>query len=493
MKNTWTVNKGAAVSDTAVLRVTVRAGLFFDGTGNNRVNSQIGADCRAMMEVNADKHIVECSGRHTDPNSSYSNDLSNIARLVALYRHQYVARNDGQGLKAYWPVYISGAGTTSGAGDSLWPGQSFGRGTTGVTAKAEHAIKKLGSRLKAFTLDNPGCVIEALELDIFGFSRGAASARHFINEVLKQAQGALEPVLASRKVPLSADFGWESGSVRLKVIGLFDTVAAIGSFRDFYNARDSASNRVNLYLPPGCAQQVLHLVARDESRRNFALNSIVPDWSREIVLPGAHADIGGGYHPQMEEKLLLTRPRMSVLCQDTSCESSAAWLQAQQDLQALDAGQWIDPLDRQASLQVECCETYGRAHTAAFGLKTVVAAACLRRQVFGHLSRVYLRVMHALACDEGVPFEPVPDTAELRLAPELEGVCRKLISYARGGAYTLDEQEERLLRWRYIHHSAHWNAIIGRVGSFSDAVFVHAPEPGGRVRYPNTNQAGYRH
>lgn len=493
MKNTGTVNKGGAVSDTAVLRVTVRAGLFFDGTGNNRVNSQIGADCRAMMEVNAHKHIVECSGRHTDPNSSYSNDLSNIARLVALYRHQYVARNDGQGLKAYWPVYISGTGTTSGAGDSLWPGQSFGRGTTGVTAKAEHAIKKLGSRLKAFTLDNPGCVIEALELDIFGFSRGAASARHFINEVLKQAQGALEPVLASRKVPLSADFGWESGSVRLKVIGLFDTVAAIGSFRDFYTVRDSASNRVNLYLPPGCAQQVLHLVARDESRRNFALNSIAPDWSREIVLPGAHADIGGGYHPQMEEKLLLTRPRMSVLCQDTSCESSAAWLQAQQDLQALDAGQWIDPLDRQASLQVECCETYGRAHTAAFGLKTVVAAACLRRQVFGHLSRVYLRVMHALACDEGVPFGPVPDTAELRLVPELESICRKLISYARGGAYTLDEQEERLLRWRYIHHSAHWNAIIGRVGSFSDAVFVHAPEPGGRVRYPNTNQAGYRH
>ncbi|GFM74231.1 hypothetical protein PSCICM_00500 [Pseudomonas cichorii] len=446
-----------------------------------------------MMEVNAHKHIVECSGRHTDPNSSYSNDLSNIARLVALYRHQYVARNDGQGLKAYWPVYISGTGTTSGAGDSLWPGQSFGRGTTGVTAKAEHAIKKLGSRLKAFTLDNPGCVIEALELDIFGFSRGAASARHFINEVLKQAQGALEPVLASRKVPLSADFGWESGSVRLKVIGLFDTVAAIGSFRDFYTVRDSASNRVNLYLPPGCAQQVLHLVARDESRRNFALNSIAPDWSREIVLPGAHADIGGGYHPQMEEKLLLTRPRMSVLCQYTSCESSAAWLQAQQDLQALDAGQWIDPLDRQASLQVECCETYGRAHTAAFGLKTVVAAACLRRQVFGHLSRVYLRVMHALACDEGVPFGPVPDTAELRLVPELESICRKLISYARGGAYTLDEQEERLLRWRYIHHSAHWNAIIGRVGSFSDAVFVHAPEPGGRVRYPNTNQAGYRH
>lgn len=493
MKKTWEVNRKPVVSDTAMLRVTVRAGLFFDGTGNNRSNSQTGADCRAMMEVNDGRHIVECGGRHSDPNSSYSNDLSNIARLVALYRHQYVARNDGEGLKVYWPVYISGAGTTSGEGDTLWLGQSFGRGSTGVVAKAEHAVRKLGSRLKAFALDNPGCVIEALELDVFGFSRGAASARHFVNEVLKQAQGALEPALASRKVPLGPDFGWDKGSVRLKVIGLFDTVAAIGSFKDLYNVRDSASNRVNLYLPPGCAQQVLHLVARDESRRNFALNSITPDWSREIVLPGAHADIGGGYHPQMEEKLLLTRPRLSMVYRDTRCESSAAWLQAQEDLLALDAGQWIDPRDRQASLKVECSEICGRGRTTALGRKTVVAAACLRRQVFGHLSRVYLRVMHALACDEGVPFEPVPDTAELRLVPELESICRKLIGYARGGAYTLDEREECLLRWRYIHHSAHWNAIIGRVGSFSDAVFVHAPQPGGRVRYPNASQSGYRH
>ncbi|WP_122317519.1 DUF2235 domain-containing protein [Pseudomonas cichorii] len=492
MKNTWTVSQKSAVPGTAVLHVTVRAGLFFDGTGNNRVNSQIGADCRAMMEINNGKHIAECSGRHSDPNSSYSNDLSNIARLVALYRHQYVARNDGQGLKVYWPIYISGAGTTSGAGDSLWPGQSFGRGATGVVAKAEHAIKKLASRLKAFALDNPGCVIEALELDVFGFSRGAASARHFINEVLRQAQGALEPALASRKVPLAADFAWDNDSVRVMVVGLFDTVAAIGSFKDFYNVRDSFSKRVNLYLPPGCARQVLHLVARDESRRNFALNSVAPEWSREIVLPGAHADIGGGYPPQMEEKLLLTRPRMSVASRDNPCEASSAWQQAQDDLQAMEAGQWIDPLDQQASLRVECCETYGHARSAAFGLKAVMAAACLRRQVFGHLSRVHLRVMHALACDEGVPFEPVPDTQELQLVPELEGISRKLISYARGGAYTLDESEERLLRWRYIHHSAHWNAIIGRVGSFSDAVFVHAPEPGGRVRYPNASHSGYR-
>ncbi|MFJ4145535.1 T6SS phospholipase effector Tle1-like catalytic domain-containing protein [Pseudomonas sp. NPDC089734] len=491
MKSTGMTRQASAVSATAMLHVTVRAGLFFDGTGNNRVNSQIGADCQAMMEINNGQHICECAGRHSDPGSSYSNDLSNIARLVGLYRHQYVARNDGEGLKVYWPLYISGAGTTSGAGDSLWPGQSFGRGTTGVVAKVEQAIKKLGSRLRAFALDNPGCVIETLELDVFGFSRGAASARHFINEVLKRDQGALEPALASRKVPLGPDFDWSS--VHIKVVGLFDTVAAIGSLKDLCNGRDSTSKRVNLYLPPGCAQQVLHLVAGDESRRNFALNSIAPEWGREIVLPGAHADIGGGYHPQMNEKLLLTRPRMSIVYRDTPCESSSAWLQAQADLQSLDAGQWIDPEDRQASLRVECCESYSHARSSAFGVKSVMASVCLRRQVFGHLSRVHLRIMHALACDEGVPFEPIPDTADLRLVPELEGIACKLIGYARGGEYTLDAHEERLLRWRYIHRSAHWNAVIGRVGSISDAVFVHAPEPGGRVRYPNVGQPGYRH
>ncbi|WP_032621624.1 phospholipase effector Tle1 domain-containing protein, partial [Pseudomonas avellanae] len=107
----------------------------------------------------------------------------------------------------------------------------------------------------------------------------------------------LDPILASRKVRLSENFTWRNGSIRLKVIGLFDTVAAIGSLKDLGNTHDANNRRVNLYLPPGCAEQVLHLVARDESRRNFALNSVTPAWPREITLPGAHSDIGGGYPP----------------------------------------------------------------------------------------------------------------------------------------------------------------------------------------------------
>ncbi|KPX49124.1 T6SS phospholipase effector Tle1-like catalytic domain-containing protein [Pseudomonas ficuserectae] len=492
MNDKWSVEQIAAISDVVTRRVTARIGIFFDGTGNNRVNSQIGADCQALIEMNGGQHIKECAGRHVHPGSSYSNDLSNIARLVDLYRLQRVAENDSAGLKVYYPIYVSGAGTTSGGRDSVWPGQSFGRGTTGVICKVENAFRKLETVLKAFPHDNPDCVLEALELDIFGFSRGAASARHLANEILKQRAGMLEPILQSRKVRLSEHFSWRNGSVQLKVIGLFDTVAAIGSFRDMGNTRDASNRRVNLYLPPGCAQQVLHLVARDESRRNFALNSVLPEWPKEIVLPGAHSDIGGSYPPQMEESVLLTRPQSSLVNRDSPCEAAPCWKNAQALLSAMSRDDWIDPLDRQAFLRVQTCESkcYPCRKNLS-GMKTIVAAVGMNRQVFGHLSRVSLQVMHALACDEGVPFDPVPNSPEFQLPPELEGISARLIDYARGGPYSLDSHEEQLLRWRYIHQSAHWNAVVGRMGTFSDAVFVHAPQPGGRTLHPNVGQPGY--
>ncbi|MFS2157043.1 DUF2235 domain-containing protein [Pseudomonas sp. Pseusp122] len=487
MKSTRKVQAAGHSPASVTSDVIVRIGLFFDGTGNNRVNSRIGADCRAMAEVNEYEHSVECRGCRDNPFSSYAAALSNIARLFELYPHQLKASREADQLRAYWAIYISGVGTTTKGGDSLWPGQSFGRGSTGVVAKAEQAIRKIGRCLEAFGTHNPDCRIARLELDLFGFSRGAASARHFANEVLKQGKGALDPLFSRYASAFSPDFAWGNDSVLLKVIGLFDTVAAVAGLLDMGNVRDAANRKVNLYLPPGCAQQVLHLVARDEQRRNFALNSIAPQWPREILLPGAHSDIGGGYHPQVREKVLVTRPRRCLVSCGTPWESTPAWAEAQADLQALDAGHWLDPEDPLASLQVECAEE--RANTVhgrcSLGLKSVVAAVCLRRQVFGHLSLVSLRVMHALACDEGVPFAPIGSRPELQLLPELFDINAKLIRYARGADYELDAGEELMLRHRYIHRSAHWRSLIGHSGRLGQMWFVHAPQPGGRILHPN--------
>ncbi len=44
----------------------------------------------------------------------------------------------------------------------------------------------------------------------------------------------------------------------------------------------------------------------------FALNSVAPQ-HQEVGLPGAHFGIGGGYLPQMTEKLLLTPPRYVIV------------------------------------------------------------------------------------------------------------------------------------------------------------------------------------
>ncbi|WP_397452286.1 T6SS phospholipase effector Tle1-like catalytic domain-containing protein [Pseudomonas sp. NA-150] len=471
--------------------VTMRLGLFFDGTGNNRINTQIAADCGAQLAANKNTHIPGCYGHHNNPDSSYANDFSNVARLYELYYQRPVAKETAHGWQVVKPIYISGVGTTSGKGDSVWAGLTLGRGSTGVLAKVASAIRKLERELLGFAASNPGCVIDALEFDLFGFSRGAAAARHFANEVLKQAKGALGPVLGQRHIPWASGFAWDNGSVRLKVIGLFDTVAAVGGLKDLGNVRDAHNPQINLYLPPGAAQQVLHLVAGDEQRRNFVLNSVAPDWPREIVLPGAHSDIGGGYHLQMREKVLLTRPRRSVVSNDTPCHASIAWKETQAELQAMDGSQWLDPLDLNASLRIECHERHPRAGSSKVGVKAVVAAVSMERRVYGHLSRVHLRVMHALACAEGVPLEPVPETAVLSLTPELQVIAQKLIAYALGGPYSLTEHEQRLLRRRYIHRSAHWNAAIGGKTSMSTALFVHAPQADGRARHPNRGQPGY--
>lgn len=490
MKNTRNVLTAQDASSVSTLGVTVRVGLFFDGTGNNRSNSQIGADCRSMAEVTGGKHIAECGGRHSDPASSYSNDLSNIAKLADLYSSRPVASNLGDGLKVYWPIYISGIGTLSGGRDSIWPGQSFGRGRTGVIAKVERGVEKLGALLASFSQHNPGCSISGLELDVFGFSRGAAAARHFANEVLKQEKGMLEPMLNRRSVPLGAGFSWQNGSIKIKMIGLFDTVAAVGGIRDMGNLADASNDKVNLYLPPGCAEQVLHLVARDEERRNFALNSVMPHWPMEIVLPGAHSDVGGGYHPQMLERVLLTRPLWSFVGSDIPKESTQAWQQAHADMKGMDRTVLVDPRDPEAGLSITCKERPTKAGYNKGGGKAVMAAVCLQRQVFGHLARVHLRVMHALACDYGVPFNPVPASLDFMILPELQGIAHKLIAYARGAAYSLDASEEQMLRHRYIHRSAHWDALIDSRHKFNDALFVHAPQSGGRVRYPNQEGRG---
>ncbi|WP_313288139.1 PAAR domain-containing protein [Stutzerimonas nitrititolerans] len=465
--------------------VTLRIGVFFDGTGNNAGNSAIGAQCRAsdigLGEMEAQAVVQRCEAHHLDPDSSYGNDVSNIWRLYELYRDEPVPKDSRT--PSILRVYVTGAGTTTGKKDTLFPGQALGRGDTGVLAKVDEGFSLITQALDTFQQANPGSSLGTLELDIFGFSRGAAAARHFANQVLQRASGPLGALHRHGKFTPDPDFEWGRDLI-INFIGLFDTVAAIGGWEDWAAPSDAMNGGIDLHLAPDAARQVVHLVARDEHRLNFALNRVSSP-HREIVLPGAHSDLGGGYLPQSVERLYVARPRRSWVSRATHPLRTFAYQQAHEDTELAHQADLLDPQDRAARLETDVWEhfpAFSQSRTDA--MKYVMAAPYLERTVYGHLSRVYLRVMHALAVEAGVKLDFIDEhEPDLSLPAELVPIKDKLLAWAKNGQGSLDKDEERLLRQRYIHLSSNWNAAVGQGGGRWDLVFINAPAENGRLRY----------
>ena len=281
--------------------VKVRICVFFDGTNNNKYN------------VNAGKMY----GPSPDPESSYGADYSNIARLSNAFQF-YKKKYDIQ-----FALYVVGAGTGGDDQDVVAWGKGItnegkksadnrakdtGRtmdnsmegatatGVSGITNRVNQACKKVRDEIerrikvfrkkKKFTKTAPA-IIESVELDAFGFSRGAAKARHFVYRVLE-----IEPF---RNLGLANELRTiphvqAVHQVKFVFLGLYDTVSSFGvNFTD-----DVKQLRLNLM---NRVDRVVHLCAADEHRINFALTDITSAGSKgvEIFLPGVHSDVGGGY------------------------------------------------------------------------------------------------------------------------------------------------------------------------------------------------------
>ncbi|MDF0752738.1 type VI secretion system PAAR protein [Marinobacter sp. 71-i] len=245
---------------------TLRLGVFFDGTGNHRGNDQI----------------------------LTNRDVTNVAKLHELYR------DDGFGSN-YRRIYVDGPGTIDGkhtpdgfeAPEDLM-GLGLGVGPEGGHNRIETALRDVRLNLENGDYDE-------VVFDVFGFSRGAALARHFVNLVNEQPETVLlpqfkgaslfAPMVGFKPVP-----AFPSGlKVRVNFVGLFDTVGS------FYIPGRDANLDFNLNLSPGSAKRVLQLTAYHEIRKNFPLSSIMdangngPSHFTEIAVPGAHSDVGGGY------------------------------------------------------------------------------------------------------------------------------------------------------------------------------------------------------
>lgn len=164
------------------------------------------------------------------------------------------------------------------------------------------ALQKLHASLQNFLPIGPGKskdkgqVIQ-IYASMFGFSRGATKARAFCNWFVW---------LCKLDADISGRAGLSLGTIPVTIdfVGLFDTVASVGLpasslIADGHQAWADAD--ASLAIPQEPAQ-CLHLVSGHEVRRSFPLDSIMmkgklPANCKEIVFPGVHSDIGGGYAP----------------------------------------------------------------------------------------------------------------------------------------------------------------------------------------------------
>lgn len=280
---------------------------FFDGTGNN-----------LYADEGLRKH-------------------SNVAKLFRVHKPT-------DQVNGVYSFYLQGVGTYfSEIGDDGGDltGLSFGRKGSDRLA---YALKKFDESIKRHLAlaNSPSNIISEINISVFGFSRGAALARAFVNLFLKErcVQSGSKWVLKTGSWPL-----------RVRFLGLFDTVASVGlpmssnttsmvgtvfsslqyivndRLYSFIRTRPSslafANNGVAGADPaPGkydghsdwgdmlnidpMVEEVRHFIAAHEIRNSFPVDSVSclkknrvskPGHFYETVYPGVHSDVGGSYAP----------------------------------------------------------------------------------------------------------------------------------------------------------------------------------------------------
>jgi hypothetical protein len=455
-------------------RITLRVGMFFDGTLNNLPNASLTAQCRRedLAQLGPDgleaiTRFCESHGYNDSdgdaffderPDNSYGNELSNVALLFRLYRDQSTVPLAADAREASVAVYVEGSGSKAGEEDATM-GMAFGQGETGVVERVTGSSGAILNQMRLLLATNQNLLIDRVEFDLFGFSRGAAAARHFANEVVKGSKGILGKGINALSPGLAPEFSWDF-STQINFIGLFDTVAAIGApSQGHLNVGDDYNPGVNLHLARNCARKVFHLTAADEHRHNFSLNEVI-DAHEQVALPGVHSNLGGGYPALSYERLVIGEPRLYRAGHypiDGAARQqllrSYAWRAREREEDIFKArglpgnGKFIKretPVDSSPNADIQL-------------------TLSIERTVRGELSRIPLRLMHLKAIEHDVPFDPMNSSAaEYSIPSDLETIANKLICAAQGQqSPVLTESEYRFLHARYIHCSANWVPVKG--------------------------------
>ncbi|KFX00519.1 hypothetical protein KP22_20050 [Pectobacterium betavasculorum] len=414
----------------------LRIGVFFDGTGNNTYNAESGLKKVAqwLAETCSDpaqreKELRGCQMGRLPVSDSAANDITNVGKLFNQYdltAGPLVVRS-----------YISGIGTLNPVAgkeeleyrtdDMLTKGLDldFSGENTSIVGKVNFACEQsiaqaIGDDLKN-VLPNIDC-IHRIVFDVFGFSRGAAAARHFVNVIDQKADHPLvQAVAKTPTIRLKAGFDWANREdVRITFVGIFDTVAS------------SYHPSVNIRLHADSVERLVHLTALDEVRKHFPLTRVtptaigtsIPPHFTEMALPGAHSDLGGGYYshwslpnpnsdPALTECLELER-FMSEEATSTPDDESQAYRQARAYAEEKIAQGWVGRLH--PHLQRTAIPPVGAISLIPYSFirrrgkddvwlkKAVYVEVVMSRMVEGEYSRIPLHMMLEAGRAAGVPF-----------------------------------------------------------------------------------------
>ena len=483
------------------------------------VETKIGIDdiSKAMYKVSNPKDEKE----EKLTNEGYSN----VAILYSLFNKKFPMSGDDNkenGSYIVKSLYIEGAGATdiSESLKSNTNGLGFGLGLTGVTALVSKAVRYVTNYVNSIIKDQD----TKFHFYVFGFSRGSTCARLFSylltrdkNEKLNKREHEFKDFLptyfdeASGRLKFLEDY---REKITVEFLGIYDTVASIGllkqkdgwsdplgvTYKEMPNYKNNwhflnvQEYGLGICKDKNKLKEVCHICALDEFRENFALTNIgkeVPSNAIEILIPGCHSDVGGGYVNRSEEPATIlhkeckrngkkiktlvnfTFPHENATKKQyiTTTESVAPKDCMPMSLDAFEELGWIkkNTIGKINDQKYEAC-TLSAIENEGFFFNHIKFKRCVLR---GY-SDIPLAMMHKRCCDKvGAQFfEEIIDEFSYkkheRLLSEIGEEMIKLVDennnqriwYYPDNSYTSDYYKK--LRFNYLHFTS-----TGRIAHFN--------------------------
>lgn len=217
----------------------ISIGIFFDGTGNNGIN-------------------VATIDKRSKTNESYYGAYTNIYKLFNLFIGDK-------------KIYIEGIGTIIGGEDSNIAMATCANPPGCEGYSSDDKLNKAYAFVKE-TIDDSS---KEYHFYIFGFSRGSMLAKNFCHQLLVD---------------------YPSANISIKFLGVFDTVESKPFNTYHVSIPDTVENALHVCAINEC-RYFFPLTGFFETSKNRQDKEIKTETSvwKEIFVPGAHADVGGGY------------------------------------------------------------------------------------------------------------------------------------------------------------------------------------------------------